>query len=428
MDSNSSFIEELFDLEDELGGVLVSNPGKIKPKTSPDSSDFSEIEIEILPKGTHTSSNGFKLPVSDRDLDDLISSYNPANFQAPLIISHDTKGLTDKELGNSEFSFGIPKALKRVGDRVKAVFDKVAPEFEQWVRDRKLVAVSPSFYLPNSPSNPTPGKLSLRHIAALGATPPAIKGMGSLQEAFNFSESQEGVINFNFQVDPKTLEFCGGDYIEAGIWQRLREWFLTEHDQETADRIIPAHEVGILTERRGFDPTMERVERLERQVFGNDPYSYPTYQAMTTETTNFSERERKLAEREAALTRRELVSFCECELKGKLTPAIVDQEELVSFMAFLAANDTELNFSEDAKLVPLDWFKGLMKKLPTQVEFKEIAKDGIPITKAPQDRADFDSSSLEEDRQIRNYCKQHGLNADDSANYAEAMNAIGILY
>jgi hypothetical protein len=374
-----------------------------------DKTDFAEIEIEILPKGTHTSSNGFKLPVSDRDLDDLINSYNPANFQAPLIISHDTKGLSDKELGNSEFSFGVPKMLKRVGDRVKAVFDKVAPQFEQWVKDGHLLSVSPSFYLPNSPSNPTPGKLALRHIAALGATPPAIKGMGALKEAFNFQETQEGVVDFNFQIDPKTLEFCGGDMDDrliAQTFQNLRDWLIAEHGLESADRVIPAYVVGMLIESAATETD-----------------DTPTYQAMTTETeTDFSERELQLQARETALLKKELVSFCETDLKGKLTPAIAAQDELISFMSFLDSQ-TEVSFSETKTESPLEWFKGFLNRLPKQVEFSEVAKAPLPASPATSTRtADFSAEDLEADAQIRKYMSQH------SVDYAEAMTALGILY
>jgi hypothetical protein len=332
--------------EDSIKTALGASRYYIKPNFSEtiQGLDFSEIEIEILPKGTHTSSNGFKLPVTDRDLDDLVSSYNPKNFQAPLIISHDTKGLTDQDLGNSEFSFGIPKALKRVGDRVKAVFDRVAPEFEGWVKAGKLLSVSPSFYLPNSPSNPTPGKLSLRHIAALGATPPAIKGMQPLQAAFNFSEGTEGVVDFSFPINHNlklmstqtpdsttdTANFDAGDRLEATLWQNLRDWLISEHDLETADRIIPPYAVGMLIESAAQDDAED----------ANEP---PNYQAMTTDKElEFSERESKLAEREAALLSKELISFCECELKGKLTPAIAPQAELISFMSFLNTQ-TEVN-------------------------------------------------------------------------------------
>lgn len=342
--------------------------------------DFAEVEIEILPQGTHTSSGGFKLPVSAADLDEVVASYNPSNFAAPLIISHDTQGISDRELGNSEFAFGVPRALKRVGDRIKAVFDKVAPEFENWVKEGKLTAVSPSFYLPNSPHNPTPGKLALRHIAALGRTPPAIKGMQSLQSAFNFSESQEGVVDFAFALKPGTLEFGGSDRAVARLLQNLREWLISEYDLETADRTLPGYEVGILAEsddhwlHRRIDDLETRLQALERPV---DAHS-PTYQE-TAMTTTLEEREAQLAERERQILFKECLNFCESELKGRLIPAIATSADTANFMAWLASQEGEINFGEGSgEIAPLQWFKGFLSRLPNQISLGQHDMGDVP--------------------------------------------------
>jgi hypothetical protein len=365
----------------KLEDSVQSKLGKIRAyvKFTP-KSNFSEVEIEILPQGTHTSSGGFKLPVSAADLDEVVASYNPATFAAPLIISHDTQGISDRELGNSEFAFGVPKSLKRVGDRVKAIFDKVAPEFEAWVKQGKLTAVSPSFYLPNSPHNPTPGKLALRHIAALGRTPPAIKGMQSLQSAFNFSESQEGVVDFSFALKPGTLEFGGSDRAVARLLQNLREWLISEYDLETADRALPGPEVGILAESddywlyRRIDELENRLQALERPV---DAHS-PTYQE-TAMTTTLEEREAQLAERERQILFKECLNFCETELKGRLIPAIAPTSDVANFMAWLASQEGEINFGEGSgEVAPLQWFKGFLSRLPNQISLGQHDMGDVP--------------------------------------------------
>jgi hypothetical protein len=395
-----------------------------------------QIELDILPKGTHRSGNGHTLNATDKELDDLVASYDPASFQAPLIITHDTKGVADSALHATEFAYGVPSALKRVGDKVKAVFDNVAPEFRNWVKENKLTSVSPSFYLPNSPNNPTPGKLALRHIAALGATPPAIKALsGSLKTAFNFEESSgDGAIDFNFEVDPDTLEFCGcgGEYIESNIFQRLRDWLIDEYSLETADKIIPAFELGILMERRMDNPLMERLIKLEDYVHGQpkDAPAHPIYTETMpeeTKTPDFAEQEAKLikmaadlAQREAKLRRSEYTNFCETELKAKLTPAIAATEEVVAFMEFLSVSQP-MDFSEENKQQsPLDWFKGLMTRIPDQVNFSEVAS-GAPVdvgNSAPAVTGVFNASEVDLDRQIRSYMQQHGVE------YAEAWRQI----
>lgn len=400
---------------------------------------FAEIEIEILPKGTHTSNSGYQLQATDRELDELVETYDPTNFQAPLIITHDTKGLGDTTLANSEFSYGVPKALKRVGDTVKAVFDKVAPEFESWVRDKKLLTVSPSFYLANSPGNPTPGKLALRHIAALGATPPAIKSLAPLSTAFNFGEDDEGVVSLEF--DAGAIDFdcgCGDGYINSGLWQRLRDWLIDQYGLETADKIIPGYEVGILTERRLDNPLMERLYKVEEKVFGQE--STALYSEMTanktTETTTvdfsakeqeLSARELKIAAQESALRIKEFASFCENDLKDRVTPAMAATTEIVAFMEFLHNPASPVEFSAGEAASPLDWFKGFLTKLPTAVEFGELAKEAL-IDPTPSVVGAWDGSELDKDAKIRAWCKEHGKDPENHVQYGEGMKALGIFY
>jgi len=164
-------------------------------------SDRQSKEIEIIRTGTHTSSNGITVSFNRSDLEEIAATYDPSHFQAPLIISHDTKGMGDRQLAHSEFAYGAPKALKVVGDRLRAVFEKISPEFVQWVRDGKLLSVSSSIYLRGSPTNPTPGKLSLRHIAGLGKSPPAIKGMSPLSlSELTFDEPEEGLVTLSESI------------------------------------------------------------------------------------------------------------------------------------------------------------------------------------------------------------------------------------
>lgn len=274
-----------------------------------------EQEIEILRAGRHKDKNGIEVEFKPTDLEEIASSYDPSHFRAPLIVAHDNRGHSDRSLVDSEFAYGTPKQLRVVGDRLKAVFDKVAPEFKQWVRDGKLLSVSSSVYLRHSPNNPKPGKLSLRHIAALGKSPPAIKGMAPLalsEWEWSFGEEDEEAI----------ASFCGACSLdEAG---------------------------GILlaTEQ---DKRMDEKEKA------------------------LADREAALEAREAELRKAEHTSFCE-GLKGQLIPAIASVDETVAFMEFLTtAEGNEISFSEDSKQTAIDWFKGLLKRLPQQVAFGEAA-------------------------------------------------------
>ncbi len=300
-----------------------------------------QYEIEILRAGNHTASSGESVALSTNDLKEIADSYNPQNFRAPLIVSHDTQGLSDRQLPDSEFAFGIPQALKVVGDRLKATFEEIAPEFVQWVRDKKILAISGSIYPRNSSGNPTPGKLSLRHIAGLGRTPPAIKGMTPL----NLSEDSE---YWSFCSPMKTSA-------EVRLFRGIRDFLISEYDIETADSIIPNY----------------LLEMLEEEEESEYPMSNNFEEKLKAREAAIAAKEAELATKEAALLRAANTEFCESrKQEGKLRPTEVG--EVVEFMS--ALSEEPQDFAEGKKLSPIDWFKNFLTNRPPLVEFKEIAK------------------------------------------------------
>lgn len=234
------------------------------------------IEIEILVPGQHTASNGVQVEFTPADVQEIVDSYNPDHFRAPLIVSHDTQGIEDSTLAHTEFSYGIPDYLKVVGGKLKAVFSKVAPEFQDWVRDRKLHSISPSIYLRDSKANPYPGQLALRHIAALGASPPAIKALEPLYKAFEpvalselcWEEGVEGAVSFSMPAGEETVNFCACSGTDVSpsvptVMQRLREFLIAEFKLETADQVLPAQAIDSLrAEAKTTYAPMDVVERL----------------------------------------------------------------------------------------------------------------------------------------------------------------------
>lgn len=235
-------------------------------------------EIEILRTGTHISNSGDAYTFTHEDLQEVVDSYDPQNFRAPLIVSHDTKGIDDKKLPDSQLAYGTPKFLKKVGDRVKAVFEQISPQFVGWVKDKQILGISPSLYLKNSPNNPTPGKLSLRHIAGLGVDPPAIKGLAplSLSELTqytqqdtsearaalerswavpiaNFSNPEPvGVASFSM---PMSTNFAPpiimSKFLALGmidLMQSLRDRLIEERGVDAANQVLPADRINWLRE------------------------------------------------------------------------------------------------------------------------------------------------------------------------------------
>ena len=140
-------------------------------------------KIHVFRAGDQTSAQGVQRSFSPKDLDEVVKTYDPEVHMAPLVIGH--QGDND-----SVPSFGWIKGFSRQGDNLYAdvEFTDVAKDL---VKDGHYRKVSISFYSPDSQINPNPGKWSARHLALLGAAPPAVKGL----EPFSFSE-KEGVFEF----------------------------------------------------------------------------------------------------------------------------------------------------------------------------------------------------------------------------------------
>ena len=136
--------------------------------------------IEIFRAGRHIDDAGVAHHFSDADVDGMAASYNPALREAPLTVGHPKDNLP---------AYGWVKALARNADGVLAITPhNVEPQFAEMVAARRFPKRSASFYPPQSPNNPTPGKWYLRHVAFLGAQAPAIAGLKDIQ----FSEDDAG--------------------------------------------------------------------------------------------------------------------------------------------------------------------------------------------------------------------------------------------
>jgi chemotaxis protein histidine kinase CheA len=131
--------------------------------------------ITIFRQGRHTDSSGVVHDFSTADLDKMVQKYNPENHEAPLVIGHPET--------NSP-AYGWVEKLKRVGGEVKALFKQVPQEVKDLVEQGRFKHVSASVYQDGG----------LRHVGLLGATPPAIKGLGAVK----FGEIDEQFETYEF--------------------------------------------------------------------------------------------------------------------------------------------------------------------------------------------------------------------------------------
>jgi hypothetical protein len=151
--------------------------------------------VHVFMAGDQTSAQGVARSFSPKDLDQVVKSYDPKVHEAPLVLGH--QGDSD-----SLPSYGWIKGFEREGDNLYAnvAFTDVAKDL---VKDGHYRKVSISFYSPDSQINPHPGQWTARHLALLGAAPPAVKGL----EPFNFAEWDQrvGVYDFAVALNPEQV-------------------------------------------------------------------------------------------------------------------------------------------------------------------------------------------------------------------------------
>ena len=146
-------------------------------------------EVHIFKAGKQTSAQGVTRDFTVGDLKEIANSYKPELHEAPIRIGHEDNDKVP--------AWGWVKGVKVRGDELFAEID-FSPLASDYVQNGLYKKVSASFYSPDSKINPEPGKWSLRHVALLGAQPPAVKGL----KGFAYEESTDGVLDFAVALSP----------------------------------------------------------------------------------------------------------------------------------------------------------------------------------------------------------------------------------
>ena len=140
--------------------------------------------LTILKAGQHTDSSGQEIALDTAQLTEIAGSYQPEQHEAPLVIGHPHHNAP---------AYGWVRSLQVQGECLEAELGQVHEDAIGLVREGAFKKISASFYPAESPLNPTPGQMSLRHVGLLGAEPPAIKGL----PAINFAETQSTTIEWS---------------------------------------------------------------------------------------------------------------------------------------------------------------------------------------------------------------------------------------
>jgi len=127
-----------------------------------------KIVMEVFRAGKQTDAAGNSKEWTEKDLDKMVSSFEELGEDVPATIGHNTKNGP---------AMGWFKKVFRKGDTLFAELGDIVEEFG--VMLKKKMFKNRSIALRND--------FSLRHIAFLGAEPPAVKGL----KDFAFKENDE---------------------------------------------------------------------------------------------------------------------------------------------------------------------------------------------------------------------------------------------
>lgn len=145
--------------------------------------------IEIARAGTFTDSAGRPQTFTDSDLAAIANAYDPAKRDCPLVFGHPKTDAAP--------AFGWAEKLKAEGGRLLAQFGQVPDAVKKIVADGHYRHVSMSLM---------PDRVTLRHVALLGAAQPAIDGLKAVE--------------LRSRNDSITIDFVKGDNMPGDDAQR----------------------------------------------------------------------------------------------------------------------------------------------------------------------------------------------------------------
>jgi len=266
---------------------------------------------ELFSVGKHRDKKGQVRNWTEADLDRIVTTYDPSKgHEAPICIDH------EENEGPIEGgpAYGWVQKLKREGRLLLAKFHQVVPAFAEAVNQGLFKKRSIALY-PDG---------SLRHVAFLGALPPAVKGLrdNTFQEGDYLCYAEAvGDLKFNLEQE------------ESVTVEELEKKLEAEKADNAA---LQAKNAGL------------EGENLKLR-------------------TEFSEGQAKAK-------RAELTAFIDQGIaNGTVLPAWKDAG-LLSFMERLGGSDEVIEFSEGKKQSGLDWFKTFITSFAAHPLFKAMKK------------------------------------------------------
>lgn len=385
--------------------------------------------MHIFKPGRQVTAAGTALEFSDADLKACAAAYDPAKHEAPITVGHPRNDLP---------AYGWIGGLQADERGLHAQRRQVEPQFAELVRSGRLKKVSAAFYAPDSPRNPVPGVYYLRHVAFLGAEPPAVKGLDPVE----FADGGQDVLTFA-EVEFSDPAF---GYI-AGAFRALRDWLIEQAGLEAANKVLPGWRVESIEEMGRDRPDPRSLDNPSLGTAFSEP-TPPTKTPQENAVTNAASEREKQLEAELAAAKKdtetalqalqatqaataaaarqartaEHLQFAEGLVTGnRLLPAY--KEAVVSVLGAIEG-DTPVEFGEgDNKKRTADVLREFLKSLP------EHALTGTHLATKPRDGvADSDLQFAEgtrvDDASLQRHREATALAKDKGIPYIEAARQL----
>jgi hypothetical protein len=380
-------------------------------------------QFEIFKPGRHTASSGTTLEFSEDQLRAAVEAYDPALHEAPIVVGH------PKDNGPA---YGWIKSLSFAEGSITAEPQQLDADFAEMVSAGRFKKRSASWYLPDSPNNPKPGTLYLRHVGFLGAQPPAVKGLKEVQ----FSDAEEGVVEFadNGMVTG----------ILALMMRRMRDFFIEEYGADKAQSVIPDFLVADIENeaRKPAEPEQVQPSAFMPAFSEEETMTIEELQAQVAQLTaerdalkatqvpaDFAERETNLAAREAAIAEAEgKIARAAVEARvdaavndGRLLPA--QRKQTIDFAMGLAVAEATIDFGEGDKAEKLTLREAYLRQIEAAPKVVEYGERAGAAGGTPSDDATDPTALADKARDLVKQAQADGKSLSFTEAVAQAMTA-----
>ena len=303
--------------------------------------------MHIFKAGTQITAAGEEITFGESDLAACAAAYDPAKHEASICVGHPKSDAP---------AYGWIKGLSARGADLLAERHQVQVEFAEMCREGRFKKVSAAFYSPKHKRNPVPGVWYLRHVAMLGAEPPAVKGL----RAVEFAEGDGGNED-DGQVAFAEVEFSDPAITSvASMFGRLRDWFISKHGVEAADGVLPRWEIDSINDlgmSRAY-PAREGEDAAVTSAFSEATPSPPQPTPQETDLSNPDPQAQ--ADLASAIKRAEAAELAlrESNAAAAAAAARARHDEAVAFAESLYVNDQLLPKDRDMVVAALDALEG----------------------------------------------------------------------